>query len=83
MFDVIGMTGVMVILTTYFLLQNDKLRYDDYSYLFLNVAGAALILVSLFNVFNLAAAAIEVSWIAISIFGVAKRWRRGRSGEPG
>jgi paired small multidrug resistance pump len=73
------MTGVVVILTTYFMLQNDKLRYDDYSYLFLNIAGATLILVSLFNVFNLAAAAIEVAWIAISMFGAVKRWRRGRS----
>jgi hypothetical membrane protein len=80
-FDVIGMTGVVVILTTYFLLQNDKLRYDDYSYLFLNIAGATLILVSLFNEFNLAAAAIEVAWIAISMFGAVKRWRYGRAGE--
>lgn len=81
MFEVIGMTGVVVILTTYFLLQNDKLRYDDYSYLFLNIAGATLILVSLFNEFNLAAAAIEVAWITISMSGAVKRWRYGRS-EP-
>jgi len=82
-FDVIGMMGVVVILTTYFLLQNDKLLHDDYSYRFLNIAGATLILVSLFNVFNLAAAAIEVAWIAISMFGAVKRWRRGRAGAPG
>ena len=83
LFDVIGLIGVAVILTMYFLLQADRLRYDDYSYLFLNGAGAMLILISLINKFNLAAFVIEAAWVAISIFGAVKRWHRGRTSEPG
>ena len=82
MHDTIGLAGVAAILAAYFLLQIDKVRYDDYVYLFLNGAGSALILASLVNAFNLAAFTVEAIWVAISIFGALKRWRRGRDREP-
>ncbi|HDL16873.1 MAG TPA: hypothetical protein ENH27_03425, partial [Rhizobiales bacterium] len=61
-------------------LQADRVRYDDYSYLALNGVGAALIIVSLFYAFNLAAFVMETIWVAISVYGAVKRWRRERSG---
>ena len=77
-YDAIGLAGVVAIIIAYFLLQADRVRYDDYSYLILNGAGAALILVSLAYAFNLAAFVMEAIWVAISIYGAVKRWRRGR-----
>ncbi len=76
MYDAIGLAGVAAIIAAYFLLQSDRVRYDDYSYLFLNGAGAALILVSLVYAFNLAAFVMEAIWVGISIYGAVKRWRR-------
>ena len=58
------------------------MRYDDYSYLLLNGAGATLILVSLLYTFNLAAFVMEGIWVAISIYGAAKRWRREHRWHP-
>lgn len=82
-YDAIGLAGVVAIIAAYFLLQTDRVRYDDYSYLVLNGAGAALILVSLVHAFNLAAFVMEAIWVAISIYGAIKRWQRERSGTPG
>lgn len=74
-YDVIGLAGVVAIIIAYYLLQSDRLRYDDYSYLFLNGVGAVLIMISLAFAFNLAAFAMEAIWVAISIYGAVKRWR--------
>ena len=78
-YDVIGLAGVVAIIIAYFLLQADRVRYDDYGYLLLNGAGATLILVSLVYAFNLAAFVMESIWVAISVYGAVKRWRRERS----
>ncbi len=80
LYDVIGLAGVVAIIIAYFLLQADRVRYDNYSYLFLNGAGATLILVSLVYAFNLAAFVMEAIWVAISIFGAVKRWRGDNKG---
>ncbi len=77
-FDAIGMVGVAAIIVAYLLLQADRVRYDDYSYLFLNGAGAGFILVSLVHAFNLAAFVMEGVWVAISLYGAIKRWQRDR-----
>ncbi len=77
-FDAIGLAGVGAIIAAFFLLQADRVRYDDYSYLALNGAGAALIIVSLFYAFNLAAFVMETIWVAISIYGAVKRYARDR-----
>ena len=77
-FDAIGLVGVAAIIAAYFLLQADRVRYDDYSYLALNGAGAALIIVSLIYAFNLAAFVMESIWVAISVYGAVKRYARGK-----
>jgi predicted membrane protein len=82
-YDTIGLVGVVAIIIAYFLLQADRVRYDDYSYLFLNGAGATLILISLIYAFNLAAFVMEAIWVAISLYGAIKRWTREHSGTPG
>jgi hypothetical protein len=75
-FDAIGLLGVSLILLAYFLLQIEKLSSDQLAYPVLNLGGALFILVSLTHTFNLASFVIEVCWIAISIYGIAKILRR-------
>lgn len=71
-FDVLGMAGVAVYLGSYAALQTGLLKGQTYTYAALNILAASLVLVSLSRDFNLAAAAIQVSWIAISAAGIAR-----------
>jgi hypothetical protein len=76
LFDITGLLGVSLILLAYFLLQIERLRSEVLGYPVLNLVGAVLILVSLTHTFNLASFVIEVCWIAISLYGIAKILRR-------
>lgn len=77
-YDLVGLAGVAAILVAYALLQFERVSYDGYGYLFLNGAGAALVMVSLLYAFNLAAFVLEGIWLSISIYGALKRLRRDR-----
>lgn len=78
--DLIGLTGVALILLAYFALQTERLRSEDWRFSAINGLGALLIMVSLFFTFNLASFVIEIFWLMISLFGLWKAWRRRRAG---
>lgn len=80
--DVVGAIGVSILLATYLALQLKKLESTALSYSVWNGVGAALILVSLTQAFNLSAVLIESAWLLISLVGVvtALRSRRGERG---
>ncbi len=65
-------TQVALILLAYLLLQRGALGPQRMVYLLMNLLGASLILVSLVHDWNLAAFAIEASWVAISLYGITK-----------
>ena len=71
-FDLLGMAGVLAYLGSYAALQTGLLKGQTYTYAALNILAASLVLISLSRDFNLAAAAIQVSWIAISVAGIAR-----------
>ena len=73
--DLIGNTGVVVLMVTYLLLQLGKLRSDGLAYSLLNAVGASLIVVSLLSNFNLSALLIEVFWVLISFVGIYRYFR--------
>ena len=77
--DVVGTAGVVVLLATYLALQLKRIDSAALTYSVLNGVGAALILVSLTQSFNLSAFLIESAWLLISLVGVvsAIRSRRG------
>jgi len=70
--DIIGTIGVIIILVTYFLLQNEKISSKNISFSILNTIGSILILYSIMYNWNLASALIEGFWILISLFGIYK-----------
>lgn len=74
--DIIGLIGVSLILIAYFLLERASLRPHQLSYLFLNLFGAILVIISLFYTWNLPAFVIEAAWAAISIYGIFKALRK-------
>ena len=75
-YDILGTLGVAIIIVTYVLLQIERVRSDQLSYSLLNATGASLILLSLYFNFNLPAFFVEFFWLLISLFGIAKYFRR-------
>ncbi|MDQ1707324.1 MAG: hypothetical protein QOJ88_535 [Pyrinomonadaceae bacterium] len=71
-FDFVGNVGVLLMVIAYLLLQLEKLSSSATSYLWLNVAGAVMVIVSLLFRFNLSAFLMEAFWLLISLYGLTK-----------
>ena len=71
-YDLVGTTGVVLVLVAYLLLQTEKLASNSLSYSVVNLLGALLITVSLLYDFNFSAFIIEIFWIGISIYGIVR-----------
>ncbi len=71
-FNIIGISGISLIILAYFLLQTDRMKKTDPAYPVLNLLGAMLHIVSLCRFWNLASFVIEIFWIAISLYGIRK-----------
>ena len=74
--DLIGLTGVALLIITYALLQLDKIDPKGFWYSFNNLLVAILVTVSLVYTPNLASIVIEVFWFLISIYGVVMFFKR-------
>lgn len=74
--DSIGMLGTLLVVLAYFLLQLERVEPGNLSYNLINLFGASFLLFSLCFTFNLASFVIELFWIAASLIGLAKYWRR-------
>lgn len=72
LFQWLGHFGVAVYLGAYALLQAGILRGSGYLYTLANLTAAALVLAGLTVAFNLSSALIQVFWIGISLFGLAR-----------
>lgn len=70
--DGIGNIGVICFLSAYFLLQKGRIKHDSLIYLWLNLAGAMLLMASLLIHWNLSAFLLEAAWALISIYGIYK-----------
>ncbi|QCD52345.1 CBU_0592 family membrane protein [Campylobacter sp. RM16192] len=77
-FQFIGFLGMICIVLAYFFLQIGKMTSADLSYQFINLAGAILLIISLFVHFNLGSFLIEVFWIFITLYGIFKIYKDKR-----
>jgi len=73
--DLVGNTGVVMLIITYLMLQVNKIRSDGLAYSLLNAVGASLIILSLLVNFNLSAFVMEVFWVLISFVGIYRYFR--------
>ncbi|MGE5271149.1 MAG: CBU_0592 family membrane protein [Thiohalocapsa sp.] len=78
--DIAGFAGVLVLFAAYFANQQRWLHSEDWRFPAANLCGSALILVSLCFAWNAPAAAIEITWALISLWGLIKGWRQRRRG---
>jgi len=74
--DLIGLTGVALLIITYALLQLDRIDPKGFWYSFNNLLVAILVTVSLVYTPNLASIVIEVFWFLISVYGVIMFFKR-------
>ncbi len=74
--DAIGLLGVVLILLAYYLLQSGRMRGNALPFQLLNAIGAIFLLVSLLYAFNLSAFLMELAWLLVSIYGIARGRRR-------
>ena len=81
-YDWAGYLGVLLVLLAYFLLQARKLHGNKLTYQLMNILGAFGVLLSLtFGNFNWSAFLLEVAWIAIGIYGIARGVQLKRAGR--
>lgn len=74
--DAVGLTGTFLVVLAYYLLQLERIHAQSLSYNIINLVGAGLLFFSLCFHFNLASFVIELFWIAASLIGLWKYWRR-------
>lgn len=74
--DLIGLTGVALLIITYALLQLDRIDPKGFWYSFNNLLVAILVTVSLIYTPNLASIVIEIFWFLISLYGVVMFFKR-------
>ncbi|MBV9551773.1 MAG: hypothetical protein JO032_03165 [Alphaproteobacteria bacterium] len=72
-YRLIGLVGAAVFVAAYLANQARWLSSEDWRFPAANLAGALLILISLFGEWNLPSVVIEAFWAAISVYGLMKR----------
>ena len=74
--DLIGLSGVALLIITYALLQLDKIDPKGFWYSFNNLLVAILVTVSLVYTPNLASIVIKIFWFLISLYGIVMFYKR-------
>lgn len=75
-----GLLGVILYLAAYGALQLGFLRGSSPAYTLLNLLAASFVLFSLMEAFNLSSLLIQISWITLSIIGLARMaWDRSQT----
>jgi len=74
--DLIGLIGVALLVTTYAMLQIDRIDPKGFWYSFNNMIVAILVSVSLYYTWNTASVVIEVFWFLISVYGIVMYSKR-------
>ncbi|EIL95786.1 MULTISPECIES: CBU_0592 family membrane protein [Rhodanobacter] len=72
-YDWAGYIGVLLVLLAFLLMQAHKLHGNGLTYQLMNIFGAVGVMLSLlFGGFNWSAFLMQVAWLLIGIFGVAR-----------
>jgi len=74
--DALGLGGSIAIALTYFANLQGLVKTEGWPYSLLNFAGAALILLSLTQTWNLPAAVMEGFWALISAYGLIRAFAK-------
>ncbi|MGI9395691.1 MAG: CBU_0592 family membrane protein [Boseongicola sp.] len=76
--DYVGIAGSLVISAAYLAVSRNWVAAERPVFQLLNLAGALMILLSLYYRPNVGAIIIEVLWVGIAIFTLAAYWKNRR-----
>ena len=76
LYDIAGLIGSAIVILAYFATQAGWFSANDPRFAWANLIGAALIIASLAMDWNLAAFVMEIFWILISVYGLARYYSR-------
>lgn len=74
----IGFIGMLCVVLAFYMTVTGKWGSQSLRYNLVNLAGAILLIISLFIHFNLGSFIIEVFWIMISLKGIYNAKRKGK-----
>lgn len=69
-FNIIGLSGVALVLSAYLALQLGKLQAKAFLYSLLNFLGSIFIVISLLHDWNLPSFVLNSCWAGISLYGM-------------
>lgn len=72
LYEALGLAGVAFYLGSYAALQFDFIDAKGFAYPTLNFLAASFVLLSLLENYNFPSLLIQISWIAISLYGISK-----------
>lgn len=78
LYQIIGFFGMIFVVVAYLFLQMNKLKNDDYAFLYMNLIGSILLIISLFKHLNLGSMIIEIFWLIITIYGFKQRLNKDK-----
>ena len=78
LYDIAGLCGVAAYIGAYYGVQVGHLKPESIAFSVLNLVGPLLVLVSLTDAFNLASFVAQSFWVAITVFGLFRRYRASR-----
>lgn len=70
--NILGLAGVSLVVSSYFLLQIGKVKVEQLRYSLTNAFASVFVLTSLVFHWNLSSAVIEGFWLIISLYGCVK-----------
>ncbi len=71
-YNISGFFGAFLYLFSYFLLNTDRIDGNGLNYIYINMAAAIFVSISLIEYFNAPSLLIQFSWITLSIVGIYK-----------
>ena len=74
--DLLGATGVFLILLAYFFNLYKKVETDNLYYILMNLAGAVLACISSVMIHSLPLTVLEATWAAVSLVAIIKLLRK-------
>jgi hypothetical protein len=78
-YDWAGYLGVALVLSAFFLLQAHRLHGNGLAYQLMNVLGAIGVMLSLlFGAFNWPAFVMQLAWLLIGVYGIARDMQKRR-----
>lgn len=79
--DFVGNIGVVLLVSTFAMLQFEKIDPKGFWYSFNNMIVAVLLMINLYYKPNISSIVIEIFWIALSLVGLYKWWRKKNTHE--